>query len=487
LASALALLILSAPAQAQTPSQTPVRSAAERVAAALSGDAQARADLVRDGFSSAILEDQSAESWIAFLNAAAAASGGVDIVQTAPTESATFAEYVVRARNMPRFAQLVLGVSRRDPTQISTFYLLPARDPEAVRADAWPATPAAASAIDDEIARRVDNLVREDAFSGAVLVARRDRVVFERYAGLADAVTGARIGRNTRFNLGSAGKMFTAVAIGRLVQEGRISLDAQVGELVSDYPDAAGRAISVAQLLSHTSGLNDFFGPTYRANPSAYLNSASYLPLIAESPASFKPGAHFWYSNAGFALLGIIVERASGEDYFDYVQRVVFDRARMRNAGFPTLGEADPHRAIGYFRKAEDAFGLGARVANQDAIAFKGNAAGGAYATARDMLAFSRALLSHRLLSEETTAMFIESRNDFAGARTPARYGYGFEEKQCAGRAFIGHGGGGPQSGVNSVMLASADGEWTIVVLSNFDPPVAEELSEGICGFVALR
>lgn len=473
---------LSPGAKASTP--TPARQAAERISAALSGEADMRRALVTDGFAPVMLENMPAENWTAMLDAVAAASGGVDIVEALPADSPTFAEYILRARRMPRFARLVVGVRREPPHPINTLFVLPARDPAAVRADAWPQTRVRPSRIDDEIFRRVDNLVREDAFSGAVLVARNGRIIYERYAGFADAAAGTRIGRDTRFNLGSAGKMFTAVAVARLAQEGKLSLDDRVERWLPDYPETGGRAVTVAQLLSHTSGLDDFFGPAYRENPRAFISSLSYLPLIA-SPPLFEPGTHFRYSNAGYALLGIIAERAADEDYFDYVNRAVFAPAGMRGADFPTLAEHDADRATGYFRPAEDPFGAGPRKANSDAIAFRGNAAGGAYATARDLLAFSRALLSNRLLPAEWTATLLKPRNDLAGARRPARYGYGFQEVLCAGRRFVGHGGGGPQSGVDADLRASADGEWTIVVLGNYDP--AEDLSDGICGFVARQ
>jgi D-alanyl-D-alanine carboxypeptidase len=462
----------------------PVRQAAQRFVAALSAQEEARLALVSERFAPSMFEDASAEAWIALLGAIAAASGGVDIVGDAPTEDSTFAEYILRARIAPRFARLVLGVAGEAPHRINTLFLLPARDPAIVRAEAWPQTRVPQAQIAAEIGRRVDSLLRQDALSGAVLVARNGDIVIERYAGAADVETGARIDHNTRFNLASAGKMFTAIAIARLAQQGRLSLQDRVDRWLPDYPEVRGRSITIAQLLSHTAGLGDFFGPAYRQNPSAFQSSQSYLPLIVAAPL-FEPGARFRYSNAGYALLGIIVERASGEDYFSYVDRVVFRPARMRDAGFPTLAERDPHRAVGYFRPAEDAFGLGPRQANPDAIAFRGNAAGGAYATARDMLAFSRALTANRFLSPETTSLLLESRNDLVGGPRPSRYGYGFEETICAGRRFIGHNGGGPQSGVDSTMRASADGEWTIIVLSNYD--VSEDLAEGICQFVARQ
>lgn len=478
-----AIALLAVLCFGEATAQTPVREAAAQVAAALAGDRAARQALVRDRFAPRMLEERGAGEWEAFLDDVAAASGGIDIVSEQPGETERFAELLVRARNAPRYAWLVLGVSRADPTRISTLFLLPARDPDAAQANAWPQTRLSRTQLSAEIGRRVDALAREDLFSGAVLIARRGELVHEHYVGWADRA--ARVDAHTRFNLGSTGKMFTAVAAAQLIEQGRLSLGDTVARWIPEYPDEAGRAIIVEQLLAHTSGLGDFFGPQYRAAPEAYSSAASYLPLIARPP-SFEPGSRFAYSNAGYALLGVIVERAAGEDYVDHIERAIFAPARMRDAGFPALSAPLPERAVGYFRTASDAFATGERRTNENAIAFRGNAAGGAYATARDMLAFSRALFANRLITAESRALLLTPRNDFAGARIPTRYGYGFSSQTCAGRAFVGHGGGGPQSGVNATLLASEDGEWTIVVLSNYDPS-PEDLAHELCEFLARQ
>lgn len=479
------LLVLASCFGGQAFAETPVREAAARLSAALAGDAGQRRALVRDHFTTRLREDTGEAAWLATLDAIARASGGIELVSAEQAETDRFAEFTVRARDSGRYARLVLGVARAEPERISTLYLFPARDPDAVSRTAWPRTRIDPARLSAEIGRRVDALVDEDLFSGAVLVARNGEVMHEQYAGLVDRTSGARNGPATTFNLASMGKMFTAIAIGQLADQGRLSLDDTVERWIPDYPEQAGRAITIAQLLAHTSGLGDVLTADYRASPASYLTAESYLPLIAQ-PLLFEPGTRLHYSNAGYSLLGIIIERASGESYIDYVEGHVFAPARMTNAGFPRLDRADPNRAVGYFRSAEDAFGLGERQSNESAIGLQGNAAGGAYATARDVHAFARALRAQSLVSPASSALLQAPRNDLLGAPTPTRYGYGFAVHECNGRTFIGHNGGGAQSGVHSTLLMSADGEWSIVVLSNYDAG-PEDVAMSLCRFLALQ
>jgi hypothetical protein len=154
-------------------------------------------------------------------------------------------------------------------------------------------------------------------------------------------------------------------------------------------------------------------------------------------------------------------------------------------AGYPTLAEASPHRAVGYARGTDDPLGVEPRRPNDDVIAFKGNGAGGAYASARDVFAFVRALREHRLMNAEMTELFTAPKIDFPGTPHPEKYGFGFANGECGGKRTMGHGGGGPNSGVSATLYAFADGSWTIVVLTNYDPPAGDDFAWGLCQFLA--
>src|SRR5262249_53768355 len=156
-------------------------------------------------------------------------------------------------------------------------------------------------------------------------VAQGGETIFDECRGMAERSFGAKADRQTRFHIGSMDKMFTAVAIAQLVEAGKLSWDATLAELVPDYPDReTARKVTVWQVLHHTAGLGDFFVPEFFQNRERFVDPADYLDLIARQPKVGEPGKDWNYSNAGYVLLGRIVEKVSGEGYFDYMQHHVF-------------------------------------------------------------------------------------------------------------------------------------------------------------------
>src|SRR5262249_14922197 len=153
------------------------------------------------------------------------------------------------------------------------------------------------------------------------LLAQGDNVFFTKACGLASRAWNQPNRLDTKFNLGSMNKMFTSVAIAQLVEKGKVSLDDTIGKHLPDYPnrDAAQKA-TVRHLLTHTSGLADYFNNKFMdASRTRFRTIADYFPLFADNPLQFEPGTRNRYSNAGFMVLGAIVQKASGVDYFDYV------------------------------------------------------------------------------------------------------------------------------------------------------------------------
>jgi CubicO group peptidase (beta-lactamase class C family) len=243
------------------------------------------------------------------------------------------------------------------------------------------------------------------------------------------------------------GKQFTAVAIGQLIEQGRLSLDTHLIEVLPDYPDpAAARKITVRQLLSHQAGLGMLFERPGWKWKLRYQTMGELLPLFAKAPLAFEPGARAAYSNEGFIVLGAVVERLSGRSWYDYVQTNVFDRAGMTHTGNLTDDPSIPDRATGYKFGDDDPLGFGVRQPNWDTLSWRGNACGGQFSTAGDMIRFLQALKAGKLLKPETAALFV--------ARSPGGqpdYGFGFQHIDLPnGRTLAGHDGGGPGSGVNS-------------------------------------
>jgi CubicO group peptidase (beta-lactamase class C family) len=310
-----------------------------------------------------------------------------------------------------------------------------------------------------EIDRAIDRAAAEEAFSGVVLVAKDGAPVLTRTVGLADRAAGAPVRPDTKFNLGSINKTFTRLAVFQLAEAGKLGLDDPLVKHLPDYPNREVAAkVTLRQLLDMQSGMGDHFGPRFDAMAKDRLRGpADYLPLFADQPLEFEPGARRRYSNAGYIVLGLVVERVSGESYYDYVRRHVFAPAGMTSTDSWALDEVVPNRAVGYTRgrlREEPSPGTPLR-ANVLMLPARGSSAGGGYSTAEDLLRFARALREGKL----------------TGADHWRRNGG------------IGAAGGSP--GVNAVLDDDWETGWTIVVLANLDPPAAESLARAVRGLLA--
>jgi CubicO group peptidase (beta-lactamase class C family) len=266
------------------------------------------------------------------------------------------------------------------------------------------------------------------------------------------------------------------------VQEGKLAYTDTLAHVLPNYPDKeAAQKITVHHLLTHTSGLGDIFTPEFFAHKDQYRKPTDYFPLFAHQPLRFEPGAGWSYSNAGFVVLGAIIERLSGRSFFDEIRDHVFRPAGMNDSGYFGVDEVTPNRAEGYTRAEEDVLGIEPRRSNVQTLPLRGSPAGGCYSTAPDLFRFAQALRSHKLLRPELTETITRQQAKGPGGAT----GYGFEVQEINGKAIVGHGGGAP--GMNTDLRIFLDGSYTIVILGNYDPPAAQMLGEQIPGFGARQ
>ena len=309
----------------------------------------------------------------------------------------------------------------------------------------------------DEIDRRLNDyfveLAKNDVFSGVALVARNGVPVFMRAYGMADREQKIANTIRTRFNIGSINKAFTQIAIRQLIAEGKLSPKDTLGKFFPDYPQAVSRTATLEQLLGHQAGLPDFFGPEFnRANKSGFASNADYFKFVGGLPPLFAPGERSQYCNGCYIALGAIVEQVSGMPYEKYVADRVFARAEMTSTGYPRTDQPASDIAIGYTRLRQGSGGQAQRDGQlQSNIAMHGvtgSAAGGGYSTALDLLTFVKAVRAGR----------------FPGADPD-----------------MGIAGGAP--GTNAII--EAGGEWIVIIVTNFDPPTAQELGQAIS--TALR
>lgn len=305
--------------------------------------------------------------------------------------------------------------------------------------------------------RHLDELVKADEFSGVMLLAKDGKPLFRKAYGLADR--GHRVPNKpeTKFNLASIGKVFTRTAIDQLAEEGKLSLDDTIAKHLPDYPDPDVAAkVTIRQLIEHRSGLGDIFTSEYwQASRDRFRTPRDLFPVFTGKPLQFEPGKGQRYSNAGFVVLGAIIEAASGMSYYDYVRERIYKPAGMTATDSWDLDDPVPDRAVGYTRRSPHGPASdGGRRNTLYITAFRGSPAGGGFSTADDMLRFDAAL----------------------------RQGLLFKNgRKVAG---IGAAGGSPGT---SALLEQIDERYTLIVLSNYDPPVAEDLGQKVRGWMGIE
>jgi CubicO group peptidase (beta-lactamase class C family) len=304
----------------------------------------------------------------------------------------------------------------------------------------------------DQITAAVDKAAAEDKFSGVVLVAKDGAPLMSRAWGMADPAKEIANRADTKFNIGSINKIFTHVAIGQLAAAGKLSLSDTISKYLPDLPVPSADKITIEQLLQHRSGLGDIFGPKFMTSHASIRKLSDYVPLFAGAPLQFEPGSDQKYSNAGFVVLGLIIEKVSGQSYYDYIRDHITKPAGMTDTASYAVDENVPNRAIGLTKRGPDG-PLPTRQSNINTLPAKPSSAGGGYSTAADLLRFSQALLADKLLPKRWTDWVFSGKLDGPGRRN------------------IGVAGGSP--GVNAVLEIAPP--YTVIVLSNFDPPAAME------------
>jgi CubicO group peptidase (beta-lactamase class C family) len=314
-----------------------------------------------------------------------------------------------------------------------------------------------------------------DEFSGAVIVAKNGKPIFSGAYGMADRAKKIPNTLETKFRIGSMNKMFTATATMQLVQEGKIEFEKPFGTYLADYPNKEmASSVTIHQLLTHTGGTGDIFGPDFEKNRLELKTLQDYVKLYGVRGVKFPPGTKWEYSNYGFLLLGVIVQRVSGQDYYDYVREHIFKPAGMGSTDSLPEDVAVANRSVGYM-KEDPSKGW---QPNTETLPYRGTSAGGGYSTVGDLLAFANALESYRLLDEKYTNLLVAGKVETPGGNG-RKYAYGFMESVSPdGVTCFGHGGGAP--GMNGQLTICKGSRYTVAVLANLDPPAASRVADFI-------
>ena len=311
-----------------------------------------------------------------------------------------------------------------------------------------------------DVGARIDALMR--SYGGhvpgaAVLVVRDGGVVFRRAYGCADLEQGVAATAATAFRLASMTKQFTAAAILLLAQDGRLSLEDPVRRWLPSLP-AAAQAVTLRQMLTHTSGLLDY-EELIPVDATQQVHDADVLRLLeGQDRTYFPPGSRYRYSDSGYALLALVVARASGTDFATFLRRRIFTPLGMSGSvAYEAGGAPLPYRAFGYSRDG----GTWVRTDQSLTSAVLGD--GGIYSSIDDLAKWDAALYDSRLLSAATR------RAAFSGATAtddPAvRYGFGW---RITGET-VWH--SGETVGFRNVIVRWPRRHFTVIVLTNRDAP----------------
>ncbi len=363
---------------------------------------------------------------------------------------------LVKSKLTGEYDGLLVRVDTNPPYKIVGLGLRPPKLPEGTA----PVKKLAPMEMASELEAYVKKLAAEDIFSGAVLLAKDGQVLYKGAFGTANKDFGVPNKVDTKFNLGSMNKMFTAVAIAQLVEKGKLSYDDPLAKFIPDFPNPeAAKKIQIKHLLSHTAGLGGYFSQRYQKLSRDQIRTVDDMMKLAredERDIKFEPGSKWHYSNTGMMVLGKVIEVVSGQSYFDYVRENIYKPAGMTNTDCYELDKVNTNLAVGYDKVFTDKGVIWAN--NIFAHVMRGGPQGGGYSTVEDLLKFDQALRSGKLVKAETLKLLTSPKPEL----NSPDYGYGF----AAGGPAVGHSGG--FIGINSNLDMYLGSGWTAIVMSNY-------------------
>ena len=278
----------------------------------------------------------------------------------------------------------------------------------------------------DTLIQEIEKKAGETSFSGVVAMYRGGKPLYRDAFGYADITCKKKNNLDTKLAIASGTKIFTAMGIGVLIDDGKLSLDTTIRDIFRQDVSYIDPRATIAQLLTHTSGIYDYYDEELDIDPENFhidipwdrLETPSdYLPLFENRKPKYSPGERFSYSNGGYIFAGIIIEHITGKLYRDFINERVFKPASMGDSGYFAFNRLPENTAYGY--KTSQDGGLETNVNN---LPMRGASDGGAYTTTDDLHKFWRALFSNKILSQKLTGTFLTPHVKIKG---DIEYGYG--------------------------------------------------------------
>lgn len=403
-------------------------------------------------------------------------SGGLEIIKVTPPAGEFPMSIIVKSKRGGRFARITVGLDRNEQEKLAGLGVDKTENPVAPKL-----SETTRQLSDEEIVSAIKAEVEKRAsagdFSGVVLVAKGDKILLHTAHGLADVENKIPNGLPTKYHLASVGKMFTAVSIAQLVKAGKLSYEDTVGTILPDFPNEEIKKITIHQLLTHTAGMGTFFWSPGIVPGKVYRNAAEEMSVYKDEKLAFAPGNRWRYSNAGFSLLGAVIEKVSGKTYLEYIRENIFKPLDMHDKDSGSAAQI----SVLYNQSPDDPLGIEAYKPVRGIIDTLGTGFGGGFLNTGDLFKFARAYRTGKLLDAATIEQIAKgkvSEND----KGDSRWGYGIKERDINGELVRGHSGGGR---TDVQMLWNSD--YTVIVQTNKTPLPATALSGEIISFITKQ
>ncbi|MBE0654224.1 MAG: serine hydrolase, partial [Bacteroidales bacterium] len=328
---------------------------------------------------------------------------------------------------------------------------------------------------EEKIDRLLSGQYKTDDPGAVALVAQNGKVLFKKAYGMANLELGVPMQTNMVFEIGSITKQFTAIAILMLVEDGKIKLEDEITKFIPDYP-THGHSITVHHLLTHTSGIRSYtdmpaFGEFWRKD----YEPSEFIDVFKNEPMDFAPGKKWMYNNSAYYLLGMIIEKASGMGYPDFIEKKIFQPLGMNNSFYGSRKKLIKNRACGYQKEGEGYI-------NAEYLSLTlPYAAGSLMSTVDDLLTWNTAVHSYKLVPEETLKKAFTNYTLSDGKET--NYGYGWGLNSLGDNKTFEHSGGIFGFPTNAIYIPDLD--IFVTVLSNNESESPVEVSTRIAGLVA--
>ena len=320
-----------------------------------------------------------------------------------------------------------------------------------------------------QLTKILNTSIEEHAFSGVISIRRQETALYERAAGYADRSNRITNTIATRFGIASGTKFFTALAIGKLIEAQKLSFDTKLSDCVAlNFPRYAPE-ITIRHLLTHTSGIPDYYDEEKIADFNSFALSVpvynlhgprDYLAMFPDEPMKFAPGERFAYSNGGYILLGLVIEELTGQKYQDFVEQAIFKAIGMDRSGYFALNKLPEQTALGYVEAAE---GWRTNIYNLPIV---GASDGGAFTTVQDIATLWKAFWGFEILPQALVEIYTQPYVKPATGREHTYYGHGIWMRQDPGgnrEEYI----TGYDAGVSFKSIVNRADDLQITVISN--------------------